>query len=322
MNTELTLRSILLAKLNRVLNPNFESKYIWTLLTAGISLVGYQRLVQLASSLEVFSDTTYVKLSLSNSTDKIFIILGCLMIAFSILIYFLRLVNHPNSGRRKYKSLKSASKEIRRLIDDNRRVFTAFGPNTDAGTIDRLRMDYEVWESLKTEQVCPNNDQILNILNSVRKLDSNEEPIVFEMKSHIQAFKKHCEDPSFDYTGNQFPVAFSDLIMKYCAGNENSIEIYSDWFRDQLSHSNCIIDSVYLFGSALYGQEKYDVDVLIKTAASELNEIENDAIYFTELKNRFASSFNLKLHLKVYSDLEQDSYEEFIKKVSTVERIV
>lgn len=69
MSTTLTLKSIALEKLNRILNPNFETKFIWALLVAGLSLLGYQRVIQLGSSIEILSPEWYVKLSLSSGTD-------------------------------------------------------------------------------------------------------------------------------------------------------------------------------------------------------------------------------------------------------------
>lgn len=149
MNQELTLKGIALEKLNRILNPNFDSKFIWALLSGGVLLVGYQRIIQLCSSLEVFSGGTYVKLSLSSGTDTIFVVIGSVMIFSSIIIFIVRMINGQYGAVKKYKSLQHAAKDIRPLMDDNRRVFTAFGPNSESGNIDDLRQDYEVWEQLK-----------------------------------------------------------------------------------------------------------------------------------------------------------------------------
>ncbi|GGB55129.1 hypothetical protein GCM10011502_30100 [Oceanisphaera marina] len=76
MSQELTLKGIALEKLNRILNPNFDSKFIWALLSGGVLLAGYQRIIQLCSSIEVVSGDTYVKLSLSSGTDAVFIFIS------------------------------------------------------------------------------------------------------------------------------------------------------------------------------------------------------------------------------------------------------
>lgn len=91
MSHDLTFKGVLLEKLNRVLNPNFDTKFIWALLSGGVLFVGYQRVIELCSSLEVLSGNTYVKLSLSTGTDTVFIIIGGMMICSSIFIFIWRL---------------------------------------------------------------------------------------------------------------------------------------------------------------------------------------------------------------------------------------
>lgn len=322
MNNELTLRGIGLEKLNRILNPNFETKFISTLLFSGIALLGYQRLLQLASSLEVLSGETYVKLSLNFGTDTIFIVIGSAMIITSCVLYCIRHSKTKSGALKCYKSLADASNDIRPLMDDNRRIFMTFGPNSESGNTGDLRHDFEVWQELKIEQIVPNNEEILSLLNRVEAFKKNEEVIVTDMKSHIQAFKTHCENPDFDYSDNLFPIAFSDLIFGYCAQGSNNVEAYKEWFEVELNEITCKLDAVYVYGSALYGQETIDLDVIIKTADTEIEDIQNSALVFKELKEHFRIKFNLKLHLKVYSELEALAYKDFMSKIAAAERII
>jgi hypothetical protein len=322
MSKVFTLKGILLEKLNRVLNPNFDSKFIWALLTAGIALIGYQRIVQLASSLVVLSGDIYLKLSLDSGTDSVFIVIGSLMIFFSIFIYLWRLFNNNPKSLKKYKTLSKAARDIRPLMDENRRIFTTFGPNSGAGSTGELRHDYEVWQELKLEQIAPNNDKILSLLNRVKTFGQCEAPVVSDMKSHIQAFKTHCKNPNFDYSKNQFPLAFSDLILGFCADHVNNVEVYKNWFVYKIAETNLNIEAAYIYGSALYGQEKTDVDILIKTTAFDIREIKNNAESYNELQICFVNKFGLKLHLKVYSELEKHSYQGFKAKLATVNRVI
>jgi predicted nucleotidyltransferase len=322
MSQELTFRGILLEKLNRVLNPNFDSKFIWALLSGGILLVEYQRIIQLCSSLEVLSGNTYVKLSLSSGTDTVFIIIGGMMIFSSIFIFIWRLMNSQPKTMKKYKSLAKAAKDIRPLMDDNRRIFTAFGPNSESGNIDELRQDYEVWEQLKREQIVPNNDEILSILNRVKVFEHSEIPLVNKMKSHISAFKKHCSDPNFDYTRDQFPFSFADLIFSYAKKGSNNIKKYSDWLKSALADSLDEVESVHIFGSALYGQEITDVDVIIKNNLENTDEIRNFSEICKNLKASFKNEFSISLHLKVFSNLETDSFSNFLEKIYLSERVI
>lgn len=321
MSRELTLKGIALEKLNRILNPNFDSKFIWTLLSGGVILAGYQRIIQLCSTLEVFSGGTYVKLSLSSGTDAVLIFIGAAMIFSSIIIFVVRLINSQPGTVKKYKSLQRAAKDIRPLMDDNRRIFTAFGPNSESGNIDELRQDHEVWERLKREQIAPNNDEILSILNRVKVLAPNETPIVSKMKSHISAFKEHCSNPKFDYSNYQFPLSFADLIFEYSKSNNRMTE-YSEWLGKSLSGYLDKIESVYIFGSALYGQEKTDVDVIIKNNLVNIEEIREFAEISKKLKNAFEKDFSLSLHLKVFSEREAHGFGRFLEKIYKSEKVI
>ncbi|MGO2234131.1 hypothetical protein B6N13_18230 [Marinomonas sp. UCMA 3892] len=322
MSNDLTIKGILSEKLNRFLNPNFDTKFIWLLLTSGIALVSYQRVIQLGSSLEILKEDLYIKLSLNSGVDSVFIVIGAFMIVSSVVLFTLKQLSNKTGSFKRYKTLSKAARDIRPLMDDNRRIFTTFGPNTSAGSTDELRHDYEVWEQLKLDQIVPNNDSILSILNRVKKLDKREELVVSEMKSHIQAFKKHCEDPSFDYSQNQFPIAFSDLILSYCSFGKNSLEKYKTWIVEQSKIKNANIEAAYIFGSALYGAESTDVDLLIKTKAIKVEDIKVDADFYEKLKDRFYLEQGLKLHLKVYSELEKRSYDAFKAKLAKTIRII
>lgn len=322
MSQELTLKGIALEKLNRILNPNFDSKFIWALLSGGVLLAGYQRIIQLCSSLEVFSGGTYVKLSLSSGTDTIFVVIGSVMIFSSIIIFIVRMINGQHGAVKKYKSLQHAAKDIRPLMDDNRRVFTAFGPNSESGNVDDLRQDYEVWEQLKRDQIIPNNDEILSILNRVKVLTQNEASIVSKMKSHIAAFKKHCSSPNFSYSKDQFPLSFADLIFEYSKSSDNNMEEYSEWLKKSLSQYSDKIESVYIFGSALYGQEKTDVDGIIKNNLVNIEEIRAFAEISKELKNAFERDFSLSLHLKVFSEREVKSFGRFLEKIYKSKKVI
>ena len=322
MSNDLTIKGVLLEKLNRFLNPNFDTKFIWLLLTSGIALVGYQKIIQLGLNLEILKEDLYIKFSLNSGVDIIFIVIGVLMIVSSVFLFTLKQLSNKTNSSKKYKTLSKAARDIRPLMDDNRRIFTAFGPNTSSGNTDELRHDYEVWEQLKLDQIVPNNDSILSILNRVKKLDNREELVVSAMKSHVQAFKKHCEDPSFDYSQNQFPIAFSDLILSYCSSGENNLEKYKTWIVEKSKIKKANIDAAYIFGSALYGAESTDVDLLIKTKATKVEDIKVDSDFYEKLKERFYLELGLKLHLKVYSELEKRSYDAFKAKLAKTERII
>lgn len=322
MSNNLTIKKILLEKLNRFLNPNFDTKFIWLLLTSGIALVVYQRVIQLGSSLEILKEDLYIKLSLNSGVDSMFIVIGAFMIVASVFLFTLKQESNKTDSSKRYKTLSNAARDIRPLMDDNRRIFTAFGPNASAGSTGELLHDYKVWEQLKLDQIVPNNDRILSILNRVKKLDQREELVVSAMKSHAQAFKKHCENPNFDYSQNQFPIAFSDLILSYCSSGKNNLEKYKTWIIENSKINKANIEAAYIFGSALYGAESTDVDLLIKTKSAKVEDIKVEADSYEKFKERFYQKLGLKLHLKVYSELEKRSYDVFKAKLAKTERVI
>ncbi|EMF7366339.1 hypothetical protein ABMY33_21435 [Vibrio vulnificus] len=322
MSTTLTLKSIALEKLNRILNPNFETKFIWALLVAGLSLLGYQRVIQLGSSIEVLSPEWYVKLSLSSGADTFFVILGFIFVLISCGLFYLKYYHRDLDKVVTYKSLRKAASAIRPLLDENRRIFMTFGPNSGSGSTGDLRHDMSLWEELKKTQIVPNNDKIRNILDSVSEFSQSEQVTVSDIKSHIEAFKKHCEDPEFDYSNNQFPQSFADLIFSYCAKKHNNVDKYSYWLRNETLAEKARIENILIFGSALYGEEKIDVDIVIKTNDSSIEQVRSFSAYITELKNRFKGKFGLTLHATVFSELEVKSYEEFMLKIHSTKKVL
>lgn len=322
MDKRLTLNVILLEWLNRILNPNFEVKFISTLLFSGVALVGYQRIIQIGSSLEFLSGERYIKLSLTSGADTIFIVVGSVMILVACCLYCIRLCNSKSELSDAFDSLAEAANEIRPIMDENRRMFMAFGPNSESGRVGDICHDFEVWKKLKSEQILPNNNKILSFLDRVISFKSDESAIVSAMRSHIQAFKVHCDNPSFDYSKHQFPLEFSDLIFKYCSDGPNSICKYKEWLAVELDDIKMQIEAAYIYGSALYGQEKIDLDLIVKTKYITIEDIKNNAFLFERLKINFKENFNLDLHLKVFSELENNSFIKFMGKIISPARII
>lgn len=323
MNKDLTIKSILLEKINRLLNPNFNVKFIWTLLCAGLSLVGYQRIIQMASKLEFINEDFMLKLSLSSGVDNVFIMIGFFMVlAACFFFYRINIVEKPKI--KSYKNLAKASLDMRQLLDDNRRIFVNFGPQSSAGASGDIRFDLDVWENLKSEKILPNNQKILSIIKNTRNINSKERSTVDQMVSHIEAFEAHCDDPTFDYSNNQFPLAFSDLIFHYCelsTKDKNRINDYSSWLQSQINGISISVENMCIFGSAIYGQESTDVDVLIKTKTDSVEHVREQANVWSQLSEMFTEKFKLNLHLSVFSELETKAYEDFLAKIPDYKKI-
>ncbi|MFG6244979.1 hypothetical protein [Vibrio diabolicus] len=72
----------------------------------------------------------------------------------------------------------------------------------------------------------------------------------------------------------------------------------------------------------MYGEEKIDVDIVIKTNDSSIEQVRSFSAYITELKNRFKGKFGLTLHATVFSELEVKSYEEFMLKIHSTKKVL
>lgn len=324
MATELSLRTILLERLNRILNPAFEWKFTWTLLIAGFGLIGYQRLVQIAGSIEIIQPEARIKLELSSGVDAALSALGITLVLLSCL-FFYKLKFSPALGRKTFKNLAAAASDIRKIMEENRRIFLSFGPSSSAGATGEIRHDPSYWQQLRHETICPNNEQIRNILKSVKHVTAIEQPVVEKMYSHIEAFAHHCENPSYDYRDNQFPREFANLILGYCAkANRGVIKVptYGQWLNETAKQLGLRIDEAYIFGSALFGEETSDVDLLVKSAASTILEVKHQADLWQKVSTEFSAKFILRLHMVVFSNLEADAFAGFISKIDHKERVI
>lgn len=221
-------------------------------------------------------------------------------------------------------SLKKAAPEIKNYLDDDRRISVNFGPNASVASAGAARMDMGLWEDLKREVICPNNEKIKQILSRPSlRLNEKEKPIVGKMLNHIDAFAAHCKNPDPDYSNHQFPLEFSDLIYKYCEAwgrRRNRITKYTKWLKGKIAEEDILVESITFFGSALYGQESADVDCLIKSEADSYDKIEKDAKKWESVKDGFQENFGFNLHLIVISKIETSAYDDFLSKLPAYQK--
>ena len=315
------LKNILLEKLNRILNPKFNYKFIWALFCAGAGLIGYQRFIQLGGTLEIISSDLQVKLSIPSGVDTVFLVVGCLFVLLSCF-FFYQIVISKNQKEKKIKNLMRASSSIRKFLDENRRIFVNFGPNFGAGGVEDVRNDMNVWEHSKNNIIVPNNNNILSILKNIKNFSREERIVTDQMINHIEAFKIHCDNPTFDYSEHQFPMSFSDLIYQYCEdGSNGHATIYGNWVKNKAIELSLPAEKIYVFGSALYGKETTDIDILVKTSTSTIDEIKQQAELWKQITIWFKEEFSINLHLTIFTDLETDSYNKFLSKIPSHLRI-
>lgn len=309
------LQNILLKKLDSLLNPQFDKKIIWALLTFGFLLIGYQNLINFITSFEFQYKELFLKLSIENQTDIFLKIVGIIFVLIACLFYYLVFVK--NRDNIKYRTLKEASCSIKKLLDENKRIFKTQGPNSSAISVDDLRdvAQLSVWNETKVEKIVPNNEKIYSILAKIEAYKESEVSLVEDMKNHIEAFKNHVLHTDVDYSKYQFPIKFSILITKYCNNGlltDKYLEKYMSWINEYIvSNQIAYIQNKYIFGSALYDKKPHDIDVLLFVNTSSSTELLSTSELLKEMEKNFKTDFDKSLHLTVYSLREEERFHDF-----------
>jgi len=311
----LDLKHILLKKLDSLLNPQFDKKIIWGLLTFGFLLIGYQNLINFIASFELQNKELFLKLSIENDTDIFLKIVGIIFVLIACLFYYLVFVK--NRDNTKYKTLKEASFSIKKLLDDNKRIFKNQGPNSSVTSIDDLRnaAQLSVWNETKAEKIVPNNEKIYSILANIETYKESEMSLVEDMKNHIEAFKNHVLHTDVNYSEHIFPIKFSILITKYCNNGllaNKYFTKYISWINEYIvSNQIEYIQNKYLFGSVLYDKKPHDIDVLLLVKSSNYAELLNTSKLLNQMEKKFKSDFDKSLHLTVFSLREKERFDDF-----------
>lgn len=308
------IKSILLKWLDRLLNPNFNNKIIGTLIFGGFTLILYQNVISTLLSIDWISENAHIKLSVQNDSDDLLKIFGIVVV--SIGSYFYYLVHISNKNNVRFLTLKEVSCSIKKLLDENKRIFKTYGPNSSSHNITDLNTEQElqIWSKSKLEHIIPNNERIYTILENIDFFQPDELKLVTAMKNHIEAFKEHCNNVDVDYTKYQFPIKFSDLISKYCNRvglKEKTLKLYSNWIIEHIASNMINVEEKYFFGSILYDKNPMDLDILLLVNADRYDDILEYSNKLKHMEQNFEKRFNLKLHLTVFFTKEINEFNRF-----------
>jgi predicted nucleotidyltransferase len=242
-------------------------------------------------------------------------VIGVAFVLIACLFYYLVFIKNKN--KIKYKTLKEASCVIKKILNDNKRIFKNQGPNSSITNVNDLRNTNQlsIWDETKTTKIIPNNDKIYLILENIETYREGEINLVEDMKNHIEAFKKHVLNTNVDYSKFQFPIKFSILVTKYCNNGllrNKYFEKYISWINEYIE-SNKIenIKYKYLFGSILYDKKPQDIDILLLLNTSNNTELLKIAKLLNQMEKKFKSKFDKSLHLTVFSLKEQEQFNDF-----------
>jgi hypothetical protein len=104
-------------------------------------------------------------------------------------------------------SFPSLCKSLWPLMEENRRIFEDFGPNSGSGGPENksVRFDLSLWRHLRT-QIGENNAEIARCLRLHYGSVPEEHKKLFDRwLSHIEAFAIHLNDEAIDYREHLFP---------------------------------------------------------------------------------------------------------------------
>lgn len=312
------LKQILLTKLNSILNPQFEKKIIWVLMTFGFFLIGYRNLLNLITTFEFKYKDFFLKISPENETDIFLKIIGILFVLISS--YFFYVIFIKNKDKIKFKTLKEASSSIKMILEDNKRIFKSYGPNSSLNRVDDIRTNEQlsVWNYNKKKKIIPNNEKIYLILQNIDNLEEDEIKHVNDMKSHIEAFKSHVYNKNVDYTKHQFPILFSILINKYCNNGllkDKYFIKYLSWIISFINKNQIDIKHKDLFGSTLYDKKPNDIDILIYIEKDDNLILLHNSKLLNKMSKDFKNKFNKELHQTVFTKNEEVAYKDFKNKL-------
>lgn len=117
------------------------------------------------------------------------------------------------------RSFSDLCRSLWPLMEDNRRIFEDFGPNSGAahsGAEEKIvRHDLSLWRS-RRPAIGVNNELIAKEIRSYADvIPEAHEKLFRKWLSHIEAFAAHLADDDVDYREHQFPRQVVEIIKEH-----------------------------------------------------------------------------------------------------------
>jgi len=250
------------------------------------------------------------------NNSNIYFLIGATLIL--LILFFLQYSDII--VRTQFKTLKKASCTIKKILDDNKRIFKSHGPNSSLKNIDDIRNNEQLatWNTIKEKKIIPNNKKIYTILENIERINDNEVSHITSMKNHIEAFQNHVLNKNVDYTKHQFPTLFAILITKYCNNGilkDKYFENYLSWIQSFINEHRINVKYKGLFGSALYDKKPNDIDILIYMEENDNSILLHNSQLLNQMGKDFERNFNKELHQTVFTKNEETIYKDFKYKL-------
>jgi hypothetical protein len=216
-----------------------------------------------------------------------------------------------NGGDLTVADFRSLCGRLRPLVDENRRTFRSFGPQSDRDAR-FVRWDLGLWERAREEVVVPNNDIIASLIEANWSVVPEvHRDALGRWKEHIFAFRLHCKEPWREYSGQLYPLEVDEIVEHESrrASEDEELSAVIEGLTAVLARADGVREA-YLFGSSLYaGKPPADLDLLLVV------DDESDSSIAGLVRPAIADALSVGAHLTCISKSNRTAIDEFILAV-------
>tara|TARA_B100000809_G_scaffold255802_1_gene294874 strand:- start:351 stop:1019 length:669 start_codon:yes stop_codon:yes gene_type:complete len=118
-----------------------------------------------------------------------------------------------NAGKtKKLNDFNQVRIAVARILASNKAIFDSVGPSSSAAQADPSSNAYLIWELRRIERILPNNQKILNILDTNIELieDMSVIRVIESFRVHAESYEKHVYHRLDSY--QLFPSEFSEVF--------------------------------------------------------------------------------------------------------------
>lgn len=101
---------------------------------------------------------------------------------------------------------------VARILASNKAIFDSVGPSSSTAQADPSSNAYLIWELRRIDRILPNNQKILNILDTNIELieDMSVIRVIESFRVHAESYEKHVYHRLDSY--QLFPIEFSEVF--------------------------------------------------------------------------------------------------------------
>lgn len=120
--------------------------------------------------------------------------------------------NKSFSPQAKVETLRN---ELDALFDENERIWKQYGPQSLIAQSNPISDLHKIWELKCIEEIIPNNEKILSIIQENRELISAEKKHILNLfKTHVEGFKNNHISPYPSQDVPRFPIEIKKIFDK------------------------------------------------------------------------------------------------------------